>query len=169
MSASLVQEPGLDEDLPAPCEQIDPDEACVQAEDGTWIVVPSDDNIGPGFVGDDFGDGFAGLFGFFFVLVVVLGVAGTAWRVTTARRLAQQSGMDPDRAAEMALFTESGLEATYLASSLRQPPAAPAESAAPGQGSDAAARLRELQGLRDQGLITEDEYVERRRAIVDGV
>jgi hypothetical protein len=31
-----------------------------------------------------------------FVLVVIIGIGTTIWRVTTSQKLAKQSGMDPD-------------------------------------------------------------------------
>jgi len=104
------------------------------------------------------------VFGFFFVLVAVLGVASTVWRVSTARRMASRAGMDPDEAAMMTLFTEDGLDATYVASNLRGE-ALPNRAALP----TVAERLRELQALKDQGLITGDEYATRRQAIIDQV
>jgi hypothetical protein len=84
-----------------------------------------------------------GWFAVFFVLVVGFGIASTVWRVSTARRMAEQSGMDPDDATAMTLMSDDGFEATYLASNLRSPrPPAPA--------AGAAERLRELAGLLEQ-------------------
>jgi hypothetical protein len=103
------------------------------------------------------------VFGLFFVLVIVLGIASTVWRVSTARRMAERSGMDPGEATMMALMTEDGLDSTYLASNLRGQ--VPNEATRP----TAAERLTELQGLKDQGLITDSEYAARRQAIIDGV
>lgn len=114
--------------------------------------------------------GVPGFFAFFFVLIIVVGIATTVWKVSTARRVAQQSGMDPNDATAMALLTDNGLEATYLASNLRPratPPTTP-PAAAPAT-TTTADRLRELASLLDQGLITQAEHDARRQAIIDGV
>ncbi len=64
-----------------------------------------------------------------------------------------------------------GFEATYLAANLRgktDPPVDP--PASPGATTPSVAeRLRQLQELRDQGLITPGEYDARRAAIIDSV
>jgi hypothetical protein len=122
----------------------------------------------PGF-GDSTGmDGFMGVFWFFFVLVLVIGIGTTIWKITAARDMARRAGMDPDEATAMTVLTENGLEATYLASNLRSaqatPTVPPAQPARP-----VAERLAELTGLRDSGAITEAEYAERRQAIIDSV
>ena len=108
-------------------------------------------------------------FGIFFALVVVIGVASAVWRVSTARRMARDAGLDERDASTMALLSDQGLSTTYLASSLR----ARQQAAQGPQQSDAvrpvAERLRELTALRDDGLLTEAEYAERRRAILDEV
>lgn len=106
-----------------------------------------------------------GIFGAFAVVVVLLGIATSVWRVRTARRLAEQAGMDPDDAARMALLSPEGLDATYLASNLRRPAAAPA----PAASASTSERLAELQRLLDQGLVTQAEFDERRKAIIDSV
>ena len=90
-----------------------------------------------------------------------------------ARRMAERSGMDPGEATAMTLLTDDGLEATYLASNMRPP----ATAAAPADGHPAEApsarsateRLTELAQLRDQGLVTQAEYDERRAAILDSL
>ncbi|HET8561968.1 MAG TPA: SHOCT domain-containing protein [Marmoricola sp.] len=120
----------------------------------------------------------------FFVLVVLAGIGFTAWRVSAARRMASEAGLDPDRAGAMALLTDDGLEATYLASSLRTPqpqgPARPdlAATAHPQQAEQveqaqplrtATERLTELEHLRDAGAVTQAEYDERRKAIIDSI
>lgn len=124
------------------------------------------------------GEGGSGIFGAFivlFVLVVAVGVAVTVWKVKAAQRLAQESGMDPGLATQMTLLTENGLDATYLAATLHE---RTADGSRPEQqpdlgpfptGRSAAERLTELGALRDQGLVTQAEYEERRRAIIDGV
>ncbi|MEI5675758.1 MULTISPECIES: hypothetical protein [unclassified Nocardioides] len=113
-------------------------------------------------------DGFGG----FVALIIILGLivaAGTAyWRVSTARAMARRSGLDEDEAARMALFTETGLETTYLASTMRRREVEPAPApAAAHDRDDVADRLRRLDRLRDEELVSNEEWAERRRAILD--
>ena len=138
---------------------------CTQVN-GKWVA-SWPDTPGPG------GSGIPGAFIALFVLFVLIGVAGTVWKVATAQKLAKDSGMDPGLATRMTLLTDNGLDATYLAASLHQQPDAgprPEEAQEPSPpGRSAAARLTELGSLRDQGLVTQAEYDERRRAIIDDV
>jgi hypothetical protein len=83
--------------------------------------------------------------------------------------------MDPGLATQLSLVSDDGPDATYLADSLRQPPAAttppPAAPppAVPPSGTPAASsRLEELATLQ-RGLVTRGEYDERRKAIIDSV
>jgi hypothetical protein len=123
---------------------------------------------GSNFMTPDPGGGIPGWFVGLFVLVLVLGVGSTIWRVTTAQKLAQKSGMDPGLATRMTLLSKDGLDATYLAASLRgdQPDAARED---PPAAATTAERLTELQGLLDRGLVTQAEYDARRQAIIDSV
>jgi hypothetical protein len=126
---------------------------CTVADDGT-VTLDYPDAPGAGMPAS-----FVALF----VLVLVLGIAGTAWRVSTARSLARRSGLDEQSAASMAMLTDHGLEATYLASSLREQPT-------PGTAPAAAAdRLKELRSLLDRGLITQAEHDERRAQIISSI
>ncbi|MCW2816665.1 MAG: hypothetical protein JWN84_4120 [Nocardioides sp.] len=125
-----------------------------------WVRTYDNGSSDPGSGGP--GAGFAVLF----VLVLVGGVAFTIWQVSTARRMARDSGMSTGDATAMTLLTDDGFEATYLASNLRgqvTPPAATAPAAS------VAERLRELASLRDQGLITPEEHDVRRATIIDSV
>ncbi len=146
---------GQDGMPPDECFQLDGSGApvtCVQQPDGSWD--PESFSTGP----DPLSLALVG-----FVVVLLLGVATTAWRMRTARSMARTAGLDEDVAGRMALVSEDGLTATYLASSLRgstQP--APARR-------DVATRLRELDRLRAEGLVTEDEHASRRAAILDDV
>ena len=108
-----------------------------------------------------------GGFAVLFVVVLLAGIGLTVWKVSTARRMARASGMDEDDATAMTLLTDDGLEATYLAANLR-PTAPPAAGSAP-ETRSVADRLRELQTLLDQGLVTQAEYDERRRALIEGL
>lgn len=117
------------------------------------------------------GSSFGGAIAFLAVVALVVGIAITVWKVSTARRLAQRAGMDPGIATGMTLLTDDGLEATYLASSLRQAPSAqPAPATSTPTGSPpVAARLDELKSLLDRRLVTQAEYDERRKAIIDSL
>lgn len=125
------------------------------------------DPMDPGMNDPGFGEpGIPGAFIALFVIVLILGVAGTVWQVSTARRMARDAGLDPDDAAAVTLLDDPGLSTAYLASSLRDRDDRPEP---PPAARSSAERLRELQDLRDQGLITPDEYDARRRAIVDSL
>ncbi len=100
------------------------------------------------------------------VLALLAGIAVTVWRVSTARQLARDAGLDTGQATAMTLLEDNGLEATYLAANLRdRQPRLPSGPVA----RSTEARLRELQELRNQGLVTSVEYDERRRAILDSL
>src|SRR6476661_2347528 len=107
-------------------------------------------------------------------MLVVLGLLGslgfTVWKVSTARRLARDSGMSTGDATAMALLTDDGFEATYLASNLRGRPGTAAPVPPPaGAVRPFAERLRELAELRDQGVITDEEHDRRRSEILDSL
>lgn len=112
------------------------------------------------------GGGIPGGFVALFLLVLCVGIGITIWRVSTARQLARRSGMDQGQATAMALLEDDGLEATYLAANLRGPRPQPETEPSP---RSTESRLRELQQLRDDGLVNEEEYQERRRAILDAL
>lgn len=115
-------------------------------------------------------DGIPDVFLAFMVVVVALGIAATVWRVSTARTMARRAGLDEDDAARMAMFTDNGLETTYLASAMRQrdqvPPPPPTEPPTQQRG-DVAERLRRLDRLREEELVSTEEWAERRKAILD--
>lgn len=123
---------------------------------GSWKASWPDDPVGG-----------SGGFAFVFVLAAIVGIAVLVWKVSTARRLAAGSGMDPGLATQMTLLTDAGLEATYVAASLREPAAA--SPATPAEQANTAERLAELKGLLDEGLISQTEYDAQRRAIIDSV
>ena len=75
------------------------------------------------------GSGIPGWFVAWGVFVVVVGVGVTIWRVSTAQKLAKRSGMDPGLATQMTLLSDDGLDATYLAASLRGQVTHPTEPA----------------------------------------
>jgi hypothetical protein len=119
--------------------------------------------------------GIPGFFVLLFVLALLGGIAVTVWKVSTARRMARDSGMSETDATTMTLLTDDGFEATYLAANLRPPqqpavPTTPTPPTTPQPGTRSTAeRLRELQALLEQGLISQDEYAARRQALIDGV
>jgi hypothetical protein len=127
---------------------------CTSDGSGGWVVTyPADPSTtGPG-------SGLAVLF----VLVALAGIGFTVWKVSAARSMAREAGIDPDRATAMTMLTDDGFEATYLASSLRGLPTTPPPPA------DASERLRQLQELKDQGLVSSEEYDARRTAILDSI
>lgn len=118
---------------------------------------------------DDAIAGGSGGFVALFVIVSLAGVAVLVWKVSTARRLATESGMDPNLATQLALLTDDGLNSTYVAANLRRPADAPVASPPSTTTAPAAQRLAELRGLLDDGLITQAEFDGRRAAIIDGV
>jgi hypothetical protein len=160
-----------DEPPPPPkCFRVDEGDLPTCTWDGrSWVVsyeevVPADFEFG--FSGPE--PGIPAWFLAFGVLVLLGGAAVTAWRVALARQVAQDAGMDPDRATAMTLLSDDGLDATYLAANLRSPggPAAPAPTD-PARSPEE--RLRQLQQLRDGGLVSTEEYDERRRAILESL
>lgn len=126
------------------------------------VVVPGTTYAEEDFPLDPPSPGPPGWFVALFVLAIILGIGTTVWRVSAARSMARRSGMDEGEAAAMSLLTDNGLEATYVASQLRDGVRPPADDSPRG----AAARLAELQSLRDQGLVTPDEYAARRAEII---
>lgn len=126
--------------------------------DGTgWHRSYPSSTSGPG------GAGIAMLVG----LVVLLGGAFTVWKVSTARRMARESGMDEDDATAMTLLSDGGFEATYLAANLRGRTGPAPASTPPAGPPSVAVRLRELRELLDEGLITQAEHDERRHAVLE--
>lgn len=155
-----------------PTECSDPGYTCDY--DGTqWnVTAPATDQFGnPG--DDGSGPNVAGIFGVFVVIALVVGGATFFWRINTARRIAQQAGLDPDAAATTAMLSNDGLAATYLAASLQQrrpdEDDEPVVHPPPLSTRTNENRLGELKRLHDQGLITDDEYARRRTAIVDSL
>ncbi|MGZ4437405.1 MAG: SHOCT domain-containing protein [Nocardioides sp.] len=114
------------------------------------------------------GGGIPGSFGAFFVLALLIGVGVTIFKVVTARSMARRSGLDPDQATAVTLLGEDGLDATYLAANLRGPGSTPPSTPAPTVRSPQE-RLQELASLRDQGLLTPEEYDARRKLVLDSL
>jgi hypothetical protein len=130
---------------------------CTQVN-GTWVASWPDDGAS--------GSGASGAIVFLAVIGALVGLGVLVWKVSTARRLASESGMDPSLATQLALLTEGGLESTYLAANLRPAPHSAAPEPSTPKPASAAERLTELMSLLDRGIITQTEYDERRRAII---
>jgi hypothetical protein len=99
----------------------------------------------------------------------LVGIAITIYKVSMARDMARKSGMDADQATAMTLLTDDGLEATYLASSLRGQPMASADPSAPTSERTPKERLDQLRELLADGTITQAEFDQRRSAILDSI
>ena len=130
--------------------------------DPNCTVETGDFGSGTGDLGPD--AGIPGSFIAFFVVVLVVGVCITVYRVSTARDMARKAGLDAGAAGAVALLEDNGLSAAYVASSLRPQPAGATPPSRP-----AAERLAELQALKDSGAVTESEYAARRQAIIDSI
>ncbi len=111
-------------------------------------------------------DLFGGAFGAIFVLFVLAAIGMAAYRVYAARSIATKSGLDPDDATKVTLLEDHGLEATYIAAAIKKPVLGSDGTPKPTKPAD---RLRELQALLDQGLITQEEYTARRTQILDSL
>jgi hypothetical protein len=132
-------------------------------------------------------DGAPSWFGAWIVFVIIAGIVGLAVRVSLARRFAREAGIDEDEATTAAVFGTGAVTATYLAASAARQHGTAAAAADQGHviadlsGASAptdapatparssADRLRELERLRDQKLITDSEYDARRKAILESI
>jgi hypothetical protein len=161
---------------------------CTYDGNGKLIDTSYDDS--GGIPGDP---GMPGWFGGFIVLAIVVGIGGLAIRVFVARRLARKAGIDEDAATAATIFGTGGVTATYLAANAAtarsrgqgtpprpndghviadlsiggpagttSPPGKPAEPTA-------SQRLRTLEQLHADGLITDAELETRRTAILNTI
>lgn len=164
--AGLAAPALADDPTPPPgvCDNLSIGDACIQDPDGTWSV---EHGVGSDPGGAGLPSAFLGLM----IVAIAVGIGTTVWRVSVARRLAQDAGLDPGDATAITLLGNDGLDATYIASAMRSAQ----QSREPRRRPDlplprvtsAEDRLRELQRLHDQGLVTDEEYTHRRSAIVD--
>jgi hypothetical protein len=102
--------------------------------------------------------------GLIMVLIVVgfvAAIVGGVIRYRTTKRMAIRSGMSEADAAGFAMTSEHGLEAAFVADRLAGTVVVPTPRATSGE------RLAELAALRDQGLISAEEYNAKRRSILD--
>ena len=111
----------------------------------------------------DGGGGPPGWWVAFFVIVVILAIGASIARTSWVRDMAKRRGLDPDDAAKAAFYGgDLGLAATYLKGD--EPSAGQDVPARP-----AAERLAELADLRTQGLISDEEFAQRRQEIIDSI
>lgn len=119
--------------------------------------------------------GFPAFFFIPFVFMFVFGIAMTIWRMRMARNMAARAGLDQDAAGAISMLSPNGLDATYLAASLAtrpqyRAPYPPQYPTAPAtQPRTAEQRLLELVELKDKGLITEAEFLQRREQILGSI
>lgn len=122
-----------------------------------------------------------GSFAALFVVFVLLAIGSTVYRVSSARSRARSIGMDPDAATRAVLFNQQpdlALKNLELGHRLEQQEARNRASRAPSTFApvstpeaattgSAEARLEELQRLYQRGLINEDEFADKRAAILN--
>jgi hypothetical protein len=139
---------------------------CSQGAGGRWYASFSGGGV-PGAGGSGIPGAVVGIG----LIVLFLGVGLTVWRVSLARRIAKDAGMNPNAATAVTLLGSPGLDAAYVASAVHQRSSAPASqppaSATPAAPRTAEERLMELEHLREQGLLSDAEYAERRQVVLD--
>jgi hypothetical protein len=115
-------------------------------------------------------DVFTGVFILVFVGTFATGIWSTYARTRAARRMAVRAGLDPQDAAATALLTPDGLDTTYLVSATRPGYAGTTASPAVLTSSKTVEdRLRELDQLKAEGLVSDEEYAAQHKAIVSTV
>jgi hypothetical protein len=106
-----------------------------------------------------------GSFAALFFLFVVFAIGLNVYRVSSARSRARDIGMDPDAATRAVLFNKQpdlALKALELEHRLARQEAEEQATVLP----SVEVRLEELQRLYQRGLINEDEFAEKRAAIL---
>jgi len=116
----------------------------------------------------DSGPGIPGWFVALIILGVMISIGTFVWRISAARKMASDAGLDPDKATTAALLGRDGLDATYIASTLARRPQAQTPPAAQ-TPKTTEQRLQELQALKDKGLVTDDEYTTQRAQILGSI
>jgi len=121
----------------------------------------------------DASSGIPGWFIALFILFAILGVATFFWRISTARKIAERAGLDPDTATAVTLLSDGGMAATYVASTIASQAHKPARPTEPPKLSEppksVEQRLQELEALRDKGVITPEEYDTQRQKILGSI
>jgi Short C-terminal domain len=140
--------------------------SCTRSGNGGWVATYP--NSGPGgSSGGGIPSGFIALF----VIVGLIGIGVTIWRISLTRRMATNAGVNPNDATALAVLGGStAIDTAILAKTLshRSNDAASPAAEEP-HGATAEARLKELQHLKDNGVITADEYESRRAAIINAI
>jgi len=117
--------------------------------------------------------GIPGWFVALFILFGILAVATFFWRISTARKIAERAGLDPDTATAVTLLSDGGMAATYVASTIASQARKPARPTEPPKLSEppksVEQRLQELEALRDKGVITPEEYDTQRQKILGSI
>jgi hypothetical protein len=106
------------------------------------------------------------------VLMIVISIGTWLYRISVARSIAENAGLDPDQAARVAMLSKDGVDAAYVASALAQRSAPPARPVAPPPtvpSKSVEQRLLELQGLRERGLISDEEFQAQRQKILGSI
>lgn len=98
-----------------------------------------------------------------FLVFLGIAIATTVVKMNVASRMAEKAGLDPGDAALTSLLNDDGVSAAYLAANLQ------GRAAAQPVLRSVEQRLGDLARLRDQGLITPEEYATRRATILDEV
>jgi hypothetical protein len=125
---------------------------------------------GPIVVQDDPGGGIPSGFIALFVIFAIIAVGTGIWRFSVTRKAAQDAGLSPDKATAVAMFGGgNALDASLLASAIKHRDAESARATPTASGPSVDQRLAQLQGLRERGLITPEEYHERRKEIIDSI
>jgi hypothetical protein len=137
---------------------------------GKWAVTYPD----AGFGGSGGGGGFPAGFVVFFVIVGVLAVGTGIWRFSKTVDAAEEAGIDPGKATAIAMFGGTDLLQTSVLAKVAQnsktSPALPIATESQELTKPTIdQRLDQLRGLHARGAITQEEYVERRREIIDSV
>lgn len=116
----------------------------------------------------DGGPGIPGWFIALFVIAALVGVGSFCWRISVARKIARDAGLDPNTATAVTMLGKDGVDSAYLASALASRARAQSSHPVP-PPKTTEQRLRELQALKDKGLITPEEYAARRQKILDAI
>lgn len=125
------------------------------------LSLPPDGSIvldGDPFASGRADSGFGG-FGALVVLFMLVGVGIAVYKIWWAGELARRRGHDPSEARLTSFLTgDEGTAAAYMRAE-RQPTSKPSPTVEE--------RLRQLEQLRSQGLVTDDEFAAKRTEILD--
>jgi hypothetical protein len=140
---------------------------CTRSGSGGWVAVYPNSGIDGSTSGTGFPSGFIALF----VIVALIGIGVTIWRISLTRRMAQSAGVNPSDATALAVLGgPNAIDTAVLAKTLSHHSAdtAPPATGKP-HGATVEARLTQLRQLKDDGVISADEYESRRAAIISTI